>query len=412
MQEQERNFFLLSLGLMVSRFGTAIYLVSVVLFIRDSSDNAGAIGIFQMIAHLPILFLAPLAARVTTRYSRKHLMILTDSLRGLFMIAAALAAGAGVLNYIGLLILTVLISVNSAFFLPASHAIFPELIAPAMIRRRNSLKSVLLLLANFGGTALGGAAYARFSVTVIFLFNGLTFLASALQESFIRTAAHSSVSVSLQPRMKNLRQALPRIRGVTPLLLVYAMIHALSPPLILSLPFLLDQRYGGGASAFGLSLSLLLAGGGLGALLYGYSTFSRKKSSSIFLLALFLLPVLIIAAGTGRKLILLYSALAAAGICIGLLFQIITTSLYLYVPEESRGKVFASLEALASLATPISYGVSGFLIQMMRSHLSRFYWIIGAVLFLLSLSLFVRSRMGGLLAGNSKQYQDREHEAE
>ncbi len=398
MQDQERNFFLLSFGQMVSIFGSAVYLVSLVLFIRDITDHAGALGFFQMVAHLPILLLAPLAGAVTERWSRKALIILTDSVRGLLMIVAALAARTGRLDYTSLLVLTVLVSINSAFFLPASHAIFPELIAPSMIRRRNSLKSVLLLLANFGGTALGGAAYARFSVSLILLLNGFTFLLSAFQESFIRTAS-AAAPVREMPRAESPQQDLAGMKGITALLLAYAMIHALSPPLILSLPFLLDERYGAGPSSFGISLSLLLAGGGAGALFYGYSSTPRKGGSQIFFSALFILPALIIAAGTGRRLMLLYLALSAAGICIGLLFQIITTSLYLHVPERARGRVFAKLEALASISTPVSYGLSGVFIQMMRSRLSLFYWITGAALGVLSLFFLIRGRLGGLIDG-------------
>ncbi len=92
MQDQEQNFFLLTLGQAVSLFGSAVYLVSVVLFIRDITDNAGALGFFQMVAHLPILIFAPLAGAVTERSSRK----------GLLMIAAALAARTVRLDYTSL----------------------------------------------------------------------------------------------------------------------------------------------------------------------------------------------------------------------------------------------------------------------------------------------------------------------
>lgn len=403
MQDQERNFFLLVFGQMVSLFGSAVYLVSVVLFIRDITDDAGALGLFQMTAHIPILVLAPLAGAVTERFSRKKLIILTDALRGLLMMLAALAAWTGRLGYTGLLILTVLISMNSAIFLPASHAFFPELVVPSMIRRRNSLKSVLLLLANFGGTAAGGVAYARFSVSAIFLFNGLTFLFSALQESFIRTTAPAAVPVRPKPQEKAGKLSSSGGGGTAALLIIYAMIHALSPPLILSLPFLLDERYSAASSAFGLSLSLLLAGGGAGALMFGYLPVFRKSGSLAFFSALFALPVLIISAGTGTQLPLLYIALAAAGICIGLLYQIITTSLYLHVPEGVRGRVFARLEALANFSTPVSYGVSGIMIQMMRSRLPRFYLITATVLGLLSLALVFRGRPGRVIDGGKRK---------
>jgi MFS transporter, DHA3 family, macrolide efflux protein len=391
---------------MVSIFGSGVYLVAIVLFIRNLTDNAAALGIFQMVAHLPIILLAPLAGFITERSSKKLIMILTDTFRGLLMIAAALAAGRGRLDYVSLLILTILISVNSAFFLPASHALFPELIPPAAIRRRNSLRSVLLLLANLGGTSLGGAAYARFSISLILFINGITFLASAFQESFIRTVSSPPLPQGIKkisPWKKarllfhNSMRVLTNREGTSAMLLSHALIHALSPPLILSLPFLLDERYGAGPAAFGISLSMLLAGGGTGALLFGYSPRRPGSSSRIFFSALFMLPVLIIIAGTGKQLPVLYGTLAAAGICIGLLFQIMTSSLYLLVPEGERGTTFALLEAMASFSTPLSYGFSGFLIQIMRARLRWLYLVGGALLAIVTLYLRFSSSLGSLI---------------
>lgn len=401
MQESNRNFFLLLTGQMVSLFGSSVHLVAVILYIKELTGMAAALGIFQFVAYLPIILLSPYGGILADTCSRKRLIIYTDLLRGLIMIALGILYLRGMLTYAVLLTGTFIISICSALFHPAAHALFPDLVSVETLRRKNALKSTTLLGANFAGSSLGGLAFMVFGPAAVFIFNGFSFCVSAAEESFItyrsnsparrppggRTILSSLVLSSIVTQVRELRDYMRREKGISTVLLTYALVSGLYPPVILSLPFLLEQRYFLGPEFFGIAMALLLAGGGSGAMLYGFSIRGRRSNSVIFFSAMTVLSPLLLIIGFSHSPVIPFLILPSTGLCIGLMHQIITTTLYQKVRMESRGRIFGVMESLASFTVPISYAAGGFIIQLLQNSLSWFYLLMGGLL--LSLTFFI-----------------------
>jgi len=404
-QEPDRNFFLLLSGQMVSVFGSSVYLVVVILYLKELTGGAAALGIFQFVAYLPIVLLSPVGGVAADSMSRKSILVSTDLIRGLMMMVLGVLVFAGKLNYPILLIGTFCISLCTAFFHPAVHSFFPEIVPPSTLRRKNSVKSAGLLGSNITGSTLGGILYSSLGPGAVFLFNGLTFIASAVEESFIKSPclsppnrdAAGSVYRRFNDLIREVGAYLREERGISTVLLTYGLVNSLYPPVILSLPFLLEERYGLGPGYFGLALSLLLAGGGCGALLYGFIDRGRKANGRLFFSSLCLLAFLLISAGILDSPIVLFLVLPPAGGSIGLVHQIMTTSLYQIVRPRARGRIFGIMESLASFAVPLSYAAGGMIIQLMQSRLELFYLGIGAVILAGTGILSFGTRIGSFL---------------
>ena len=391
-QEKHRSFFLLLSGQLISKLGSSIYLVAVILFIKQLTGSPGALGLFQFIAYLPIVALSPLGGIWADSAYKKQLIIGTDLLRGAVMLFLGLAALQNFLSFRLLLAGTFVVSSCTALFLPAAHALFPEVVATRDIKSLNSVKSTALLSANFVGTSIGGAAFALLGPAALFLVNGASFTLSALPEACIsyappqatRTQAARKrflpqLRLQIKEQLSELWAYMRGNPGLPPLLLFYSFVNSLYPPVILALPFLLEQRYGFGPHLFGLALALLLAGGGIGALLYGFLPSRQQQNRILLPAAIGTLALLLILLWPLSHSAFVWFALPAAGAAIGLMHQIITTSLYRLIAPSARGRIFGIMESLASFSVPMAYAAAGLLIQLFLSHLPLFFALMGAV---------------------------------
>ena len=416
MQGTKYNFFLLLTGQMVSVFGSSVHLVAVIIFIKELTGMAAALGIFQFTAYLPIVILSPLGGMVADSVSKKKILVYTDAARGIIMILLGILLIRGQLNYLILLAGTFLISICSALFHPAAHAIFPEIVPPERIRKKNAVKGTSLLGANIAGSSVGGLAYGLFGPAPVFIINGLSFLASGVEESFIRyrhTPADSGpgratrnpeiidprrIGRAIRESLKELREYLRQEEGVFTILITYGLVNSLYPPVILSLPFLLEQRYSLGPGFFGAAMALLLAGGGAGAFLYGFVHGGRPGRGFLFFSALSALAALLLSAGLIRTPPVLFFILPLSGACIGLVHQIITTSLYQRIQAEKRGRVFGVMESLASFAVPLSYAAGGIILQFMQTRLSWFYLCMAGLIGIVTVFLYFGTRVREFLS--------------
>jgi len=405
-QGKYRNFSLLLSGQLVSKLGSSIYLVAVILFIKQITGSPGALGLFQFIAYLPIVLLTPLGGIWADSAYKQQLIVTTDLLRGLVMVLLGIAALYGVLTFRLLLAGTFIVSSCTALFLPAAHALFPEIVPAQKIRSLNSVKSTTLLTANFAGTSLGGAAFALIGPAALFLANGISFGLSAVPEACIKyrpSAGGSLPSLSsfrphLQRQMSEMRRYIRSTPGLGPLLLSYSFVNSLYPPVILALPFLLEQRYGFGPRLFGVALALLLAGGGIGALLYGFLPGRQLYNRRVLFASLGILALLLALLWPLDNPVYIWIALPAAGAAIGAVHQIITTSLYHLITPSARGKIFGLMESMASFSVPLAYAAAGLLIQILLSHLPLFFAAMGTAVALSALVLHFFTRIGEFIS--------------
>ena len=408
MQAQGRhtNFLLLLSGQLVSKLGSSVYLVAVILFIKQLTGSPGALGLFQFIAYLPIVALTPIGGIWADSAYKKQLIVGADILRGAVMILLGIAALRGNLTFPLLLAGTFLVSTCTALFLPAAHALFPEIVPAQKIKSLNSIKSTSLLTANFAGTSLGGTAFALLGPAALFLANGISFSLSAIPEACIKyrpPAAKQLPSLTrFRPRIKlQIRELRTYIRsnpGLSPLLISYSFVNSLYPPVILALPFLLEQRYGFGPHLFGIALALLLAGGGAGALLYGFLPGRQQYNRSLLSSALALLALLLILLWPLATPVYMWTALPAAGAAIGVVHQIITTSLYRHIHPSARGNIFGIMESMASFSVPLAYAAAGVLIEIFLGSLPLFFAVMGTAVGLSVAAIHFFSRIGEFIS--------------
>ena len=162
-----------------SLIGNWSYFIALAIY-AYGQGGAGAVGIVSVIRMIPAAIASPFLAGLADRYSRKLVMIASDAIRAVLMIAAAVTIWQGWSATIVYAIVA-LSTVAGTAFRPAQAALLPHLArSPSELTAANVASSTLESVGAFIGPALGGLLLAVTSIETVFAVNALSFVWSGL----------------------------------------------------------------------------------------------------------------------------------------------------------------------------------------------------------------------------------------
>ncbi len=390
----------------VSTLGNAIYLVAVLLLLKEMTESAFMMGLFQFVALAPGFLLSPLAGAIIDSSSRRRVIILADVLRGFVMLVAA-----GLLLFPQLhspfvvLAASFCIGVGNAFFVPAAQALIPDLVDPDQLQRANGLRAGGNQIFNLTGNAIGGFLYAALGAPLLFMFNGLTFLLSALQERTIRAPRDRRRRVAgsvchlttvWQSAREGFSAILSQEQGRT-FFISQAGLFLLSPALLLALPFIVIDELGWGAGMVGVFFAISIAGG-IGAFIASSSQpVAKLLQMPVISLSYVSLAAVFIALGLVRNPLTLVFAALVFGASAGGVYLFVVTWIQRCNSAHLHGRLFALLEAGNSLVAPASYVVTGLLLELLQpDQQPMLFLLLGGVAAVWALRMFpVRTDLPG-----------------
>jgi MFS family permease len=162
-------------GSMLGYWGFAIALA--VWAYQEGGATLAGVALFVRL--FPTAVFSPLAGLIADRHPRRRVMLVTDVVRAITLVLAALAVVAGAPVGVPL----ALIGINgavSAAFRPAQAALLPTLArTPEELTAANVVSSAIESVGMFAGPALGALLLVATSVQVVFLVAALTLVWSA-----------------------------------------------------------------------------------------------------------------------------------------------------------------------------------------------------------------------------------------
>jgi hypothetical protein len=230
----------------------------------------------------------------------------------------------------------------------------------------------------------------------VLLFNGIAFLLSAVEERWIRLGEEKQSGVPLRRVFAEMRDGVRRVirdRGLRLLVLANASILLLSPPVVLLLPFVVEDTLGLSASFVGYYFAGMLAGGiGGYALAAGLPKTTRVERR--LLIASFTgLTVALVASGVFLRPGVLAVSVVVAGGGIAVANLVLNTTLHRVVPQDERGRVFAIVESLSQASMPLAYLGSGFLIQVLLGKIQIVFLATAGVVAVLAVASFLSPQL-------------------
>lgn len=182
------DFMKLWMGQTISEFGSRITrgglpLIAVLIL----NATPAQMGFLQAIASLPVLLLGLFAGVLVDRARRRPLMIVCDVLRMGILLLIPLSAIGGFLSFGLVCVVAAAMALLSMVFEVAYRAYLPTLIEREHVLEGNSKLSTTDALAEIGGPALTGLLVQIMTAPAALLVDALSFLASLISLSRIRT---------------------------------------------------------------------------------------------------------------------------------------------------------------------------------------------------------------------------------
>ena len=175
---ENRNYRLLWCGQIVSQLGDWFNSVALYALLLELTGTATSVALMIIVQFLPMAVIGPVAGVVVDRVNRRRLMIATDVMRGMAVLALLLVRRPDQV-WIVYLVMGAVVSMT-AFFEPARTAVIPNLTTRSQLLTANALSSATWSAMLAIGAGLGGVVTALFGRNVAFVVNAVSFLASAV----------------------------------------------------------------------------------------------------------------------------------------------------------------------------------------------------------------------------------------
>jgi MFS family permease len=180
-----KNFFLLWQGSLVSFIGDMLYQFALGFWVLDKTGSTATMGLVMSAGFIPVIIVGIFAGTFVDRHDRKIIIVSTDLIRGIAVLTGGILALLNLLPVWGVLILSVIIGTCSSFFSPASGSSLPDIVPSEFLDKANSLTSMIRGGGTIIGKAMAGFLFTILGAPILFIANGVSYLLSALSESFI-----------------------------------------------------------------------------------------------------------------------------------------------------------------------------------------------------------------------------------
>ncbi len=358
-----RPFALVWGGQSVSRFGDSLYTIAVAWWVVEETGSAAALGLVLACFAVPQLVFVLLGGIAGDRFSRLHIMLVSDLVRAAAVGVVAVLAWSGDLAIWHLCVLSGVFGAVAATFFPAYVASVPDLLPAEDLTSANSLRFMSREAANVAGPALGALLIAAGGTPLALGLNGVSFLvaaaavAAAAREPGLHKRAQSAGSA-----LRDLREGFATV-AASPWLWISITIAGLSNFTLVGpeaiLPALVKEERGEGVGTLALLNGLLAVGAVLAAIWIGRSRRTRRRGIVAYL-AWMGAAVMLAVVGLPLPLLVIGPAILLMGAGSAIINLLWAHTLQEMVPPDRLSRVY-SIDALGSYALlPIGYAAAGF----------------------------------------------------
>lgn len=336
---RERNFRLFFIGQSTSQVGSGMAPVAIT-FAVLAHGNATDVGLVSAAGLVPLVLLLLVGGVIADRFSRRLVMLSSDSLRTL----AEICLGCWILLQPPplwvFMSLAALMGVGQAFFSPAMTGLVPQVASKENLQQANAVYGLSGSIAGIMGPAIAGVIIAVSSAGWAVLIDGLTYGVSVV--SLFLISIDWVASETVETFVRQLKQGWTEFWARTWLwviVLEFSLVNALifAPMFVLG-PVIAKESLGG-APAWGLVLAIEAAGSVLGGALMLRWRPSRPLLAATLSTLLWAWPLLALA--HRGPLWLIASGTFLSGIGLAVFGTLWTTTMQHEVPSDVLSRVSA-----------------------------------------------------------------------
>ncbi len=362
---RHRDFALFWSAGLVSNSGTWMQNITVPYVLYQLTHSTTWLGVSAFASFFPALLMGPVAGTLADRYSRRAILLITQTV--LMLIAFSLwwfwVSGHATPTVI---LLHLLASGTTSGINIASWQSFVPLLVPTDdMLNAVRLNSMQFTGARAFGPALGGLVLARFGPATAFMFNAVTFLLVIGALAAVRPRTTEPIGRG-EPVIRQFREGLRYVRGRPALILAVTTITAtslLGSAVIQLAPAIAHVEFHVGKAAYGFLIAMFGAGAVGGALIQSFWGDRVRRSRMTFAgLTLFSLGVILLGAAPFYAFGL--ACLLGMGVSYLLVSVSLNTAIQARVAESYRGRVLSIYLMGLMAGVPVGALVEGRVAQL------------------------------------------------
>lgn len=400
-----RDFRLLWLGQSVSILGDQFYIVALPWLVLRLTGSGLKLGAILLTATLTRVAFQLVGGAISDMVSQRKMMIASSLLRAAVCSVLTGLVFADRIRLWHLFIIVAVFGMADAFFSPALKAFIPAIIEKENLVAGNSLLNTSSLLAMFLGPSLAGIVIAFVDTGGAFALDTVSFIFVAFclllmkNRSFTVSPPDETAETtkpSKFPLFSSIEEGLrytyrePTLRA---LITITAVVEfAFAGPFTVGLASLANTKFAGGAAAFGAMLSALGGGLLLGTFIVG-ATYGKHSFGKTILLLTSFLGLGLTLLGLAPSVVWACVLMALIGLVAGYIQVLVASWLQIKSDPQMRGRVMSVVMLSAYGLTPLSYVLTGALVQISVS----FMFIATGSLLLVALALCALGSSGRAL---------------
>jgi MFS family permease len=360
---RQRDFALLWTGQLFSQIGDQCLLIAAITLVTNLSASPLAMLIPAISIALPQVIFGLVGGVVADRWDRKWVMVATDLLRALFVLAVLLVRTTGQLWI--LYVAAGGLAFMGAFFYPARNAAIPNLVPSSQLLTANGLIQGSYLIALILGPTVAGMAVELWGLPSTIVLDSASFVISAITIMIIRVPPirGDSALASQKNMWRDMRVGLDFIRHSRPLRRVLSITGVatlgVGAVVLLAIPHL-KSHLGAGGLEFGGAISVLGIGSLLGGLIV--TRLSRRLATNSLVGGMLVLAgVAVIAFAYAPNYIIVLVSVMMLGLCIVVARGVLDTLTQTLSPDEVRGRVQSTVTLIVVAGTAAAEGLSAVL---------------------------------------------------
>jgi MFS family permease len=368
----------------------------------ETTGSAASAGVVAALAGLPGILVAPFVGALVDRLGRRRVSIASDALSALSVSLFPLADGAGILTLGMIAGLAVLGAVFDPAGYTARKALIPDVAHAGRfyIDRINGVHEGVFAAGWVIGPALGALGIASIGAISTFWVTAVAFVLAMAAVAGIRVqeagvASRHDAGEEHEPFWGSLLRGAGilwrdrPLRVLTLAICVLALVYMPTEAVLMPVHF----EALGQPGAYGLTLTMLAAGGMVGAFAYGWLV-GRLTKHRIAVLVMVSVTVAIIPMAFLPPLPVFVAAGFLLGLGWGPMNPLLNSLVQTRVPPHVQGRVYGVQNALFYAAPPVGLLVAGIAVEQWG--VQAVYAAIGALLAALSLLIAMLPSLRGL----------------
>ena len=351
---RHRNYRLFFYGQLVSLIGTWLQQTAMSWFVYEITGSKFLLGAVAAIGSAPMMIFSLWGGSLADRYSKRSILIGTQTTQMLCAFVLAAGAWAGFASASFIMVIAAFNGIAMGFDIPARQAFTVEMTSREDLLNAISLNSSIFHGARVIGPSIAGLMIGKVGIPICFFLNGISFIAviaglmmmqlPPLKRPIIHTSplehAWSGIVYSIQHQ---------RVRTI---LSLFFAVGVFGWSYTVLMPAFARDVLGRGANGYGLLISASGGGALIGALLvaaYGHLVTSRKLAFG----GIYLFSAAMTALAFTRSFSFSLGCLFFAGLGMLLFFATSNTTLQTIVPDEMRGRVMGIWSLVFGMMIPV-----------------------------------------------------------